>query len=65
MEEKQGKALRCSCGLPFGFLEGRELVVKSRHQGETHVNAIRLDVLAQMAGGSIVWPQSQRREPTG
>lgn len=43
--------LRCahqSCRLPWGYVVNGALQVSSRHGGETHLNAVALDVLHHM-----------------
>jgi hypothetical protein len=38
--------LRCQCGhceLPFAYVQNGVLLIQSRHSGETHINAVRIE----------------------
>jgi len=41
--------LRCQqCGLPWARLQGSVLIVQSKHYGETHVNTVTVEELAEL-----------------
>jgi hypothetical protein len=43
--------LRCQCGhcdLPFGYVQDGVLIIQSRHNGEPHINTLRIEQLQTM-----------------
>jgi hypothetical protein len=40
--------LKCKCGLPWAYLQNGQLVVESKHYGETHLNQISLRKLIEV-----------------
>lgn len=52
--------LRCSCGLPHGHIVGRDLLISSRHRGETHTVLIPLAQLKPLDNLVIgVYPEGE------
>lgn len=46
-----GIPLRCSaCGLPFARIQNGVLIIESKHHGQTHVNAVSLMSIVELAG---------------
>lgn len=46
--------LATGCKLPFLRLQGKCLIIESRHRGETHTNVVSLEDLIRLCEGSPV-----------
>ena len=41
--------LRCrACGLPYAHLKGEDIIISSRHSGNTHINAESMPVIIRI-----------------
>lgn len=45
-----GEPLRCAqCGLPYARIQGKTLIIESKHRGKVHVNVIAISELVRLS----------------